>query len=132
MATCGPGNSLKQIILAGGHVRASAGDLVVHGALIACVCVCVCVCVRYQTHFSSRHESRLFLSTGKHPVVGQLPRVSFSSLLCLGRVATVQTYHTTKSFRFFISFRQYSESTLRSMQWTREAKNRSFKVQTVK
>ena len=28
-------------ILAGGHVRASAGDLVVHGALIPCVCVCV-------------------------------------------------------------------------------------------
>ena len=32
-------------ILAGGHVRASAGDLAVHGALIPCVCVCVCVCV---------------------------------------------------------------------------------------
>ena len=69
-------------ILAGCHVRASAGDLVVHGALIPCACVCVCVCVRYQTPFSSRHESgpSLFLSTGKHPVVGQLPRVSFSAL----------------------------------------------------
>ena len=30
-------------ILAGCHVRASAGDLAVHGALIR-VCVCVCVC----------------------------------------------------------------------------------------
>ena len=44
--------------------------------------VCVCVCVRYETPFSSCHESgpSLFLSTGKHPVVGQLPRVSFSAL----------------------------------------------------
>ena len=42
----------------------------------------VCVCVRYQTPFSSRHESgpSLFLSTGKHPVGGQLPRVFFSAL----------------------------------------------------
>ena len=67
-------------ILAGGHVRASAGALAVHGALIPCVCACACV--RYQTPFSSRHESGpgLFLPTGKHPVVGQLPRVSFSAL----------------------------------------------------
>ena len=36
------------IILAGGHVRASAGALAVHTALIPCVCVCVCVraCLR--------------------------------------------------------------------------------------
>ena len=74
------------LILAGGHVRASAGALAVHTALIPCVCVrvcvCVCVCVRYQTPFSSRNESRpsLFLSTGKHPVGGQLPRVFFSAL----------------------------------------------------
>ena len=51
---------------------------------IPCVCVCVCVCVsvRYQTPFSSCHESgpSLFLSTGKHPVGGQLPRVFFSAL----------------------------------------------------
>ena len=47
----------QNIILAGGHVRACAGDLVVHGALIPCVCVSVCLCVRYQTPFSSRHES---------------------------------------------------------------------------
>ena len=47
-----------------------------------CVCVCVCVCVRSQTPFSSRNESgpSWFLSTGKHPVVGKLSRVSFSAL----------------------------------------------------
>ena len=75
-------------ILAGGHVRASAGALAVHTALIPCLCVCVCVClsvclsVRSQTPLSSRHESgpSLFLSTGKHPVGGQLPRVFFSAL----------------------------------------------------
>ena len=68
------------VILAGGHMRASAGALAVHGVLIPCVCLSV----RYQTPFSSRHESAagpgLFLLTGKHPVVGQLPRVSFSAL----------------------------------------------------
>ena len=44
--------------------------------------MCVCLSVRYQTPFSSRHESgpSLFLSTGKHPVGGQLPRVFFSAL----------------------------------------------------
>ena len=79
-------NLQNWFILASGHVRASAGDLAVHGALIACVClsvcVCVCVCVQSQTPFSSRHGSgpSLFQSTGKHPVVGQLPRVSFSAL----------------------------------------------------
>ena len=69
-------------ILAGGHVRASAGALAVHTALIPCVCVSVCLSVRYQTPLSSRHESvpSLFLSTGKHPVGGQLPRVFFSAL----------------------------------------------------
>ena len=56
----------EPFFLAGGRVRASTGDLAVHGALIACVCVCVCVCVcacvcvcvcvRSQTPFSSRHE----------------------------------------------------------------------------
>ena len=42
---------------------------------------CVCVCVRYQTPFSSRHESgqSLFLSTGKHQAVGRLIRVSCSA-----------------------------------------------------
>ena len=71
-------------ILAGGHVRASAGALAVHTALIprVCVCVCVCVSVRSQTPLSSRHESgpSWFLSTGKHPVGGQLPSVFFSAL----------------------------------------------------
>ena len=33
------------LILAGGHVRASAGALAVHTALIPCLCVCVCVSV---------------------------------------------------------------------------------------
>ena len=60
----------------------SAVDLAVHSALIPCVCLSVCLSVRYQTPFSSRHESgpSLFLSTGKHPVGGQLPRVFFSAL----------------------------------------------------
>ena len=93
------------LILAGCHVRASAGDLAVHTALIPRVCLSVCLSVRYQTPFSSRHESgpSLFLSTGKHPVGGQLPRVF--SLLCLGRAATVQTYHPTKkTFDFQFPF----------------------------
>ena len=51
-------------------MRACAGDLAFHGALIARACVCVCVraCVRCQTPFSSRYElgQSLFLSTGKH------------------------------------------------------------------
>ena len=33
----------QTIILAGGHVRASAGALAVHTALIPRVCVCVCL-----------------------------------------------------------------------------------------
>ena len=59
-------------------MRASAGALAVHTALIPRVCVCV----RYQTPFSLRHESgpSLFLSTGKHLLGGQLPRVFFSAL----------------------------------------------------
>ena len=46
------------------------------------VCLSVCLSVRSQTPLSSRHESgpSLFLSTGKHPVGGQLPRVFFSAL----------------------------------------------------
>ena len=42
----------------------------------------MCLSVRSQTPLSSRHESgpSLFLSTGKHPVGGQLPRVFFSAL----------------------------------------------------
>ena len=45
-AACNAWIKLEILILAGDHVRASAGDLAVHGALIAharaCVCVCVC------------------------------------------------------------------------------------------
>ena len=77
-------NALR-FILAGCHVRASAGDLAVHGALIACVCVCPCVCVRVcpvsnSFFITPRIGTRFVLLTGKHPVVGQLPRVSFSAL----------------------------------------------------
>ena len=52
------------------------------GPCVAVFIPCVCLCVRYQTPFSSRHESgpSWFLSTGKHPVGGQLPRVFFSAL----------------------------------------------------
>ena len=120
-------------ILAGGHVRASAGALAVHTALILRVCLSVCLSVRYQTPFSSRHESgpSLFLSTGKHPVGGQLPRVFFSALPGQSSDRPNLPPHK-KTFDFSVSFRQCSESNLRSMQWTREAKNRSFNVQTVK
>ena len=94
---------------------------------------CACLSVRYQTPFSSRHESgpSWFLSTGKHPVGGQLPRVFF---LCSAWAEQRPSKPTTpqKTVDFSVSFRQYSESNLRSMQWTREAKNRSFNVQTVK
>ena len=91
------------------------------------------MCVRYQTPFLSRRESgpSWFLSTGKHPVVGQLPRVSFSALPWQSSDRPSLPPHK-KTFDFSVSFRQYSESTLRSMQWTGEAKNRSFNVQTVK
>ena len=64
--------------------------------------VCVCVCVWYQTPFSSRHESgrSLFLSTGKHLVVGQLPQVSFSALP--GQSSDRPNLTTPqKNFRFF-------------------------------
>ena len=89
-------------ILAGCHVRASAGDLAVHSAFIPRVCLCVYLSVRYQTPFSSRHESgpSLFLSTGKHPVGGQLPRVFF---LCSAWAEQRPSKPTTpqKNFRFF-------------------------------
>ena len=39
-------------ILAGGHVRASAGALAVHTALIPCLCVCVCLSVCPVTNSS--------------------------------------------------------------------------------
>ena len=124
-------------ILAGGHVRASAGALAVHGALIPCLCVCVClsVClsVRYQTPFSSRHESgpSLFLSTGTHPVGGQLPRVPFSALPGQSSDRPNLPSHQ-KNFDFQFPFASIRRAPLRSMQWTRKAKSRSFNVQTVK
>ena len=70
-------------------------------------CVCVCVCVRYQTPFFSRHESgpSWFLSTGKHPVVGQLPRVSFSALPWQSSDRPNLPPHK-KTFNFSVSFRQ--------------------------
>ena len=72
-------------ILAGGHVRASAGALAVHTALIPCLCVCVCLSVclsghKLLSHHATNRDQVLFLSTGKHPVGGQLPRVFFSAL----------------------------------------------------
>ena len=108
-------------------MRDSAGDPAVHGALIPCVCVSVCLCVWYQTPFSSRHESgpSLFLLTGKLPVVGQLPRVSFSALPGQSSDRPNLPSHN-KAFDFSVSFRQSPESTLWSMQKTREAKNQSF------
>ena len=89
--------------------------------------VCLSVCP------ASRHESgpSLFLSTGKHPVGGQLPRVFFLRSAWAEQRPSKPTT-PQKAFDFSVSFRQYSESNLRSMQWTREAKNRSFNVQTVK
>ena len=71
--------------------------------------VCVCVCVWYQTPFSSRHESgrSLFLSTGKHLIVGQLPQVSFSALpgQSSGPSKTLPPHKKTKkTFDFSVSF----------------------------
>ena len=61
----------------------------------------MCVSVRYQTPLSSRHKSgpSLFLSTGKHPVGGQLPRVFFSALP--GQSSDRPNLPPTKNFRFF-------------------------------
>ena len=111
------------------HSRPPAGP---SGALfIPCVCACVCVCVRYQTPFSSHHESgpSLFLSTGKHPVVGHLPRVFFSALPGQSRDRPNLPPHKKLSI-FQFPFASIRRAPSRSMQWTREAKNRSFNVQT--
>ena len=61
----------------------------------------MCLCVRYQTPFSSRHESgpSLFLLTGKHLVGGQLPRVFFSALP--GQSSDRPTYYPTKKLSIF-------------------------------
>ena len=87
------------------------------------VCLSVCLSVRSQTPLSSRHESgpSLFLSTGKHPVGGQLPRVFFSALP--GQSSDRPNLPPHKKLSIFqLPFAQYSESNLRSMQCTREAK----------
>ena len=81
----GKAGCTKHFILAGGHVRASAGALAVHTALIPCVCVCVfvclCVCpVSNSFLITPWIGPSWFLSTGKHLVGGQLPRVFFSAL----------------------------------------------------
>ena len=57
----------------------SAVDLAVHSALIPCVCLSVCP-VSNSFLITPRIGPSLFLSTGKHPVGGQLPRVFFSAL----------------------------------------------------
>ena len=52
----------NSIFLAGCHVRASAGDLAVHGALIR-VCVCVCVCVsgyKLLSHHATNRDQVCF------------------------------------------------------------------------
>ena len=97
------------------------------------VCVCVCVCVQSQTPFSSCHESgqSLFLSTGKHPGVGRLPQVSFFAQPGQSSNRPNLPPHK-RTFDFSVSFRQYTENALGSMQWPREAKNRSFNIRTVK
>ena len=61
-------------ILAKGHVRASAGDLAVHAAFRVCP-----VSNSFLKFLVTPRGQRLFLSTGKHQAVGQLPRVSFSA-----------------------------------------------------
>ena len=97
--------SLAKLILARGHVRAGAGDLPRRFNSVR-------VSVRYQTPFSSRHESgpSLFLLTGKHPVVGQLPPVSFPALPGQSSDRPNLPPHQN-TFDFSVSFRQYSENT---------------------
>ena len=64
-------------------MRASAGDLAVHGALIPCVCVCLSVCVsgiKLLSHHATNRDQVCFCRQVSNPVVGQLPRVFFSAL----------------------------------------------------
>ena len=70
-------------------------------------------------------------TTTKNPGVGQLPWVSFSAQPGQSSDSPNLLPHK-KDFDFSVSFRQYSENTPRSMQKIKEAKNRSFNVQTVK
>ena len=115
-------------ILAKGQVRASAGDLAVHGALLACVCVCVCVCVcecvsEWVSEWVSvcvcvsvwvsgikllsRHATnRDKVCFCRDVSTRQLANChGFLSPLCLDRAATV---HPQKHFRVSVFFRQYS------------------------
>ena len=49
------------LILAGGHVRASAGALAVHTALIPCVCVCVCLSgIKLLSHHATNRDKVCF------------------------------------------------------------------------
>ena len=120
------------LILAGGHVRASAGALAVHTALIPCVWVCVRVCPVSNSFFITPRIGTKFVSVDRE-APGRWPTAT-GFFLCSALAEQRPSKPTTpqKTFDFSVSFRQYSESNLRSMQWTREAKNRSFNVQTVK
>ena len=54
-------NTSKHLILAGGHVRASAGALAVHTALIPCACVCVCVSgIKLLSHHATNRDQVCF------------------------------------------------------------------------
>ena len=122
------------LILAGCHVRASAGDLAVHGALIPCVCVCAClrVCPVTNSFLITPRIGTKFVSVDRKAPGRWTTATGF--FLCSAWAEQRPSKPTTppKNVRFSVSFRQYSESTLRTMQKTREAKNRSFNVQTVK
>ena len=94
--------TLEYLILAGCHVRASAGDLAVHGALIPCVCVCVCVCVSGHKLLSHHATNRDQVSFRRQVSTRKVDNChGFFSLLCLGRAATVQTYHPTTKRSIF-------------------------------
>ena len=64
-STTGVHTGVEALILAGGHVRASAADLAVHGALIACVCVCVCVCSVSNSFFITPRIGTRFVSVDR-------------------------------------------------------------------
>ena len=88
------------IILAGGHVRASAGALAVHTALIPCACVSVCLSGhKLLSHHATNRDQVCFCRQVSTRWVDNCH--GFFSLLCLGRAATVQTYHPTKKLSIF-------------------------------
>ena len=52
---------INPLILAGGHVRASAWALAVHTALIPCVCVCACVSgIKLLFHHATNRDQVCF------------------------------------------------------------------------